>query len=355
MDTTAYPQQLLELMDRPAFCVCGGTIQSANQAALQRLIPVGEPVLPLLLTGQEEYAEFSGGCLFLTIQVQDVSFGASVTRVDGMDVFTMEPEYASSELQALALAARELRDPLNRILSITDDLFPKLAGDDAAADQVARVNRGLYQLLRLVGNMSDAGAAAIPRMEMRDVTAVAQELFDTTKDLCASTGVALDFQNLPVSVYSLIDSDRLERGFYNILSNALKYTPAGGTIQIRLTRRKNTLYFTVTDSGCGIDRSASTDIFSRFLRVPGIEDGRHGIGLGMSLVRSAAAIHGGTVLLDKAGEGGTRITMSLPIRQTGTQVRSPIMHIDYAGERSHSLIELADTLPHGLYAPQQKD
>ena len=74
------------------------------------------------------------------------------------------------------------------------------------------------------------------------------------------------------------------------------------------------------------------------------------------MVRLAATQHGGTVLIDHPHEIGTRVTMTMAIRQTqNASVRTPIMHIDYAGERDHALIELADILPAELYKPEWID
>jgi len=70
----------------------------------------------------------------------------------------------------------------------------------------------------------------------------------------------------------------------------------------------------------------------------------------MVLIRNAAAAHGGTVLIDQPEGSGTRVTMTLAVRQnTGTQLRSPVLRVDYAGERDHCLLELSETLPAHLY------
>ena len=91
-------------------------------------------------------------------------------------------------------------------------------------------------------------------------------------------------------------------------------------------------------------------MFSRYLRQPALEDSRYGIGLGMVLIRTAAANHGGAVLIDQPEGTGTRITMTLSIRQSKeTVLRSNILRVDYAGERDHGLIELSDCLPAELY------
>ena len=89
-------------------------------------------------------------------------------------------------------------------------------------------------------------------------------------------------------------------------------------------------------------------VYSRFRRGPGIEDHRYGIGLGMVLIRAAAALHGGTVLLDQAD--GNRLTMTIAIRESkDSMVRDNRLLVDYAGERDHRLIELSDVLPTEAY------
>ena len=81
-----------------------------------------------------------------------------------------------------------------------------------------------------------------------------------------------------------------------------------------------------------------------------MEDGRYGIGLGMVIIRTAAAAHSGTVLIQHPKDAGTRITMTLPIRQdTDPMVRSDLLRVDYAGEQNHRLLELSDCLPASAY------
>ena len=345
--------QMLQLMDRPAFCVLDGIITGANQAALGRMICVGEPVAPLLSTGKAEYEAFQDSWLYLTIAPGGIPCGACVRRVDNFHIFTMEPESASAEYQALALAAQELRNPLAKILHTTERLFPNLdlPEGSAAAQQVARINRGLAQMLRIINNMSDAArySTSSPSLETRDVNAVLSELFEQAAPLCELAGVNLQFTGLPSPAHCLVDSDQLERCVYNILSNALKHTPAGGSINASLTRRGNTLYLTVSDTGTGIAPEKMGDIFTQFLREPSLTDPVQGLGLGMTLIRACASAHGGTVLIAPLPEKGIKLTVSLPIRLDTTRLSSPRMRIDYTGERNHGLIELSDSLPYELY------
>lgn len=351
---------MLDLIIQPAFCVNNGEILRVNKAASGILIEAGSQITPLLATGQTEYSEFTGGCLYLTLQLSGASYGASVTRMEGFDVFVLEDETDHAELKAMALAAQNLRDPLSSVMTVASSLQNIVEHTDNpdATDQMARLNRGLFQMLRILGNMSDADryrSNTLPRMETRDIRAFLGELFDRLSVMTGHTGITLRFTNLNDSLYCLADTEKLERAVYNIISNAMKFTPKGGYIEAKLARRDNRLYLSIQDSGTGIPENQRSSIYSRFLRQPGLDDSRQGIGLGMVLIRSAATAHGGTVLVEQPKDQGLRLTLTLEIRQNRDGlVRSPGLLVDYAGEWDHSLIELSETLPASVYAEQNK-
>jgi len=345
--------RMLQLMDRPAFCVLDGIITGANQAALGRLIPLDTPVASLISAGKEEYTTFTEGWMYLTLSLGGSFWGASVYAMEQHHIFRLDSDNTAGEYRVLSLAAQELRNPLSRILTITERLFPSLAlpGDCAEAEQIARINRGLHQMMRIINNMSDASryTTSEPHLETRDVNAVFRELFEQAGALFSFCGIDLKYSGLPSGVHSLVDSEQLERCIFNILSNCLKATPSGGSVHAALTKRENTLYLTVTDTGRGIDPEKMGDVFTRFLREPSVTDPADGLGLGMTLIRACAKAHGGTVLITPAGAAGTKITLSLPIMLNPDRLHSPRMHVDYAGERNHALIELSDSLPYNLY------
>lgn len=347
MDKETIPVETLNLIVSPCLCVKDGRILRCNEAASRLMLPEGSEITPLLATGREEYAAFQGGSLYLTLNVSGTVFGAEVEHRGALDFFLLEGPEETRELRALALAAADLRQPLAG-LQASAEMLAREAGP-GAEKQAAALNRGMAQMLRVIGNMS-AAASGLSHQELVEITAVFREIFEKAQTLLAGIDLSLSYHGPEHSLYCVADAQELERAALNLLSNAAKFTPKGGSITASLTRQGRMLRLCVQDTGSGIPDALRGSVFRRYLRQPSIEDGRFGLGLGMVMVRSAASHHGGAVLLDHPSQGGTRVTMTIAIRQDGgTRLRSPLLRIDYAGERDHALMELSDVLPAEYY------
>ena len=336
---------MLDLLIRPGFCVQHNKIVYANQAAQALLITPGTDIRELLLTGLDAYADFRQGCLYLQLNIVSGGCGASVIAMKDLHYFLLDQESDDDALRALALAARELREPLAGMqLSLQ-----QLNETEQSREQLARMNRAMHQMLRILGNMSDAGSSTAFALELRDIPQIFSDILERAQALAAQAGRNLQFEIFAKKVLGLVDSPLLERAVLNILSNAIKFSPAGSTIHAQLTRQDRTITLSMTDSGSGIAENLQQTLFQRYLRQPGIEDGRFGMGLGMVLIRSAAARHGGTVLIDQPDGTGTRVSMTITISQDTASLRSPVLRVDYSGEQDHGLVELADCLPLDAY------
>ena len=352
METQDQHIPMLELMLRPAFCVSNGRITKINSAAAAYLLCEGDEIAPLLATGAAEYETFCDGCLYLTLSLGSQSIGATVIAGKEHHLFVLDAPSEQAELQSLALAAKELREPLNAMMASAEQMQLGSASDEKL---LAQFNRRMYQTLRIVSNMSDAAGFSLldnNRQECIEIYSFLQEILDKTVQQLQQADLHLSY-NLPNQpIYTLADPQQLERALYNLISNAAKHSSFGDSIQVDISLRGRRLAICVTDHGFGIDPNVKGSIYSRFLRTPSLTDAQEGLGLGMMLVRSAATAHGGTVLIDHPQGRGTRVTMTIELQQVSSQIRSPILRIDYAGERDHGLQELADVLPAHLYSPQ---
>lgn len=343
---------MLELLRCPAFCVRDGHITQVNREAARYCIAEGASIWDMLATGRAEYENFAGGRLCLTLQLEGIPFAADVLQQGDQHLFLLEQETIDAQLQSFALAAQELRGPLTGMMTAVDRLQHSEALRAESVRDMAQMNRRLHQMLRLVGNMSDAirFAEGHSNAAYADIGALLDEIFQKAACLAEKCQKTLKFTGLCQQVFTLADSQLLERAVYNLISNAMKYSPQGSVIEAKLTKSGSFLRFSITDPGCGIAGGMQGNVFTCYRRQPGLEDPRQGLGLGLLLVRLAAMNHGGTVLIDQPPCGGTRVTMTIAIRQEAqSSVRCPMLRIDYAGERDHALVELSDVLDAALY------
>lgn len=348
--------QLLELLERPAFTVEQGRVSWANREALARLVSTGQEIHALLQTGAEEYAHLGSGSLCLSLQIADTQQGAAVRRLaEGVDLFLLDQEADLAGLKQLALAARQLREPLGNTMIAADRLFPELELTEAPGlqEQMARMNQGLFQLLRIINNMADAEqylAGALPNRETTALGGFFGEILEKAAALGEKAGVQLIYTPPVREGMGNIDRQKVERAVYNLLSNALRFTPKGGLIRVSLTLDREWAVLRVQDNGDGLHRQIQRDLFNRYRRSPAVEDGRFGLGLGLLLVRQTAALHGGCLLISEVPEGGTVAALFLQRNlPASSDLCSPLTAVDYAGCRDHGLVELSRELPAQLY------
>ena len=341
----------LGLLDHPAFCVKDGVVVATNSLCECHSISVGIDVRELLQENFEVYQQAESGQLYLTVCAGGTCCNATVTKTQDYDIFTLCYTPEEDRLNAYALAAQQLRIPLSNVMAVADRFFSDLDTTDAeTANTTSQINRGLFQLLRIVSNMSDAGIyqdGHMLHLETCDFTGLFEEILEKAQAISAETGITLHYDLPKTAVVGLAYQEQLERAVYNLLSNAIKFSPVGGTVKANLTRKGNTLIFTVIN----VSSEADGAFWNRYRREPSIEDSRNGLGLGMTLVGAAATAHGGTVLVDHPTAEQTRVTLTIPVKKpTGTETHSPKVTIgDYAGGRDKGLLEFAEFLPTDNY------
>lgn len=349
VNTDIFPA--LEQITRPAFTVESGKITAANTAAQSRQFLVGTDISHMLETVHEEFEAMSDGQLSFVLHCNDISYDTTVIRQGQDTLFVFNSEYEHPELKALSLAALHLREPLNNAMNSTDQLLPKEAiqTDPELHRQLLQINRNLHQLHRAICNMADTakyqrlGAVA---MEFRDVIQILSEILEKASTLLSSSGKALEYTLPKETVYTLVNEEMLERSLLNLISNATKQSN-GFPVHVAVRRTDKNVCITVSNR-C-LDKKIA-NLFNRYLRQPEIEDGKNGIGLGLTIVRGAAYAHKGTVLTQQQNDM-LQVTMSLRIQSSTDKVlRTPIqLPYDYAGCRDHTLIELSDVLTENVY------
>ena len=344
MDGLSQFNTMLQLLPQPAFRVENGIITHVNQAAAACCLQPGDSFPAMITSGRQEYEDFTDGTLYVTLTLAEHPMGACIVRTEQQDLVTLEQAAEIPQLQSLALAARELRKPLDGAVAIAEKIESK--------QEAAQMNRRLYQAMRILNNMSDAidfAQAEAKQLEPVEIGIFLREILEKATSLLPGSGTQLHYELPDYPIFTLADPVKLERAVYNLLANAIKFATPDTPVQVKLVHKDKRLYFSVAN--CHDNPNALGNLFNRFLREPGLEDPKNGLGLGMVMIRAAAAIHGGAVLVDQT-HNSIRITLSLQIQSsTSSQVRSPQLRFDYTGGRDHCLLELSEVLPLQHYHP----
>lgn len=352
MRSTANPIDIIQYIPKPAFIVKNGTVMDANEAAIKLQINRGTPIVELITQGLAEYDALTTGKLYLQLKI-----GAAWVSVhEDVHLFCLEDSYSSPELRAFALAAQHLRMPLSNAVSGMELLTQNETVQECTElkQQLGQINRSLYQMIRAVCNMSDVsqlGAIHSVHLQIQNVASVFAEFFEKADTITKDSQRTLEFHNLKKNISCAIDAQLLERMFLNLISNAIKFSPDDSIIKVTLKQKENRFMLTVENAIHNHCNGAYGDAFARFLREPGLDSNQTGIGLGMSIISRAVAVHQGTVLLNMVQKKRIKVTVSLPINTIcNTDVQSPMIYPEsYTGGIDSFLIELSDVLPSHYY------
>jgi heavy metal sensor kinase len=231
-------------------------------------------------------------------------------------------EHSFAEIRRFtADASHELRTPLTAIrteaevalakpLSLTE--HQQLLG--SILEECDRLTRLMDQLLALA--REDARAARQAH-EPVDLTLLVKDVVETMRPLADAKGLRLHTgTNAAAKVQG--DAGRLREVFFNVLDNAIKYTPEGGTVEVRIERPSAETVVTIRDTGIGIAAEHIPYVFDRFYRVDKARSrAEGGTGLGLSIARSIVVAHGGSMQLASTPGQGTMCTVSLPATADG--------------------------------------
>ena len=223
--------------------------------------------------------------------------------------------------------------------------------------KAALLDQSCYRLLRLAVNLTDAsllpGGQSLP-LKDTDVVALVEELCLRAEPLAEELGLTLRFVSPLERHICAVSPHHLEQLVYHLLSNAFKFTPAGGTVTVEMRRGGGFLRLSVADTGCGMAEDKLETLFDRYLH-EGLMDPRpHGLGLGLPLCRRIAECHGGSILAESRPGQGSRFTVSLPDRRADSGDVSDVP-LEYGGGFNKTLLALADALPAKAFLLRNED
>ena len=225
----------------------------------------------------------------------------------------------------LAHVSHDLRNPLNSILGwstllrgMKNDPVQLMRGLDV-------IDRNAKSQVQLIEDLLDISRITSGKLALELAVSDVRAVFDTGLDAARLAASSKNVQ-LVVTVDDnigaiTVDPDRFRQILWNLVSNAVKFTPSGGTVCVNAQRRASTFQLVVADTGRGISPAFLPRVFASFEQAEAGARRTGGLGLGLAIVRHLVELHGGTIRAESEGEGrGASFTVELPIRAA---VRSP--------------------------------
>ncbi|MCZ7568742.1 MAG: ATP-binding protein [Ardenticatenaceae bacterium] len=245
--------------------------------------------------------------------------GRAALAVENARLYREAQEAINIRDQFLSIASHELRTPLMALQGYAELLLRREARESTIPTRDRRALQTIHaqsvRLHKLIDLLLDFSRLQTGRLRLDrspvDLTALVHRLMEETQPTLRQHTVQLLCPEVPLIVEG--DELRLEQVLQNLLDNAIKYSPQGGPITLRLARRRDQVVISVSDQGIGIPAAALPQLFNRFYRVTTAGTQQiSGMGLGLYVVKEVVTLHGGTIeVSSQEGEGST-FTVFLP-------------------------------------------
>jgi PAS domain S-box-containing protein len=219
----------------------------------------------------------------------------------------------------LATLSHELRTPLNAILGWSNLLRTEQLAPEMRTQGLETIERNARAQSSLIDDLLDISRilSGKMRLELRPVelSALLEDCLETVSPAAQVKNIRLSTDFKEKSAFVSGDPDRMSQIFWNLLTNAIKFTPRGGKIEVSLQRENSQFLVYISDNGQGISSEFLPHVFDRFRQADSSSTRRFGgLGIGLGLVRHLTEAHGGSVAVSSEGEGmGAVFTVSLPL------------------------------------------
>jgi signal transduction histidine kinase len=261
----------------------------------------------------------------------DAALAAELARhgslaIDNARLYLESQQALRAREEVLAIVSHDLRNPLNAITLATSLLqtSASISGEDR--EQLDITDLSAQRMRRLIEDLLDVtrleGGKRLPiEPAAVEVEPLLSETYELFKAQAATSGISLQYEaaeKLP-PVYA--DRHRILQVLSNLLGNAMKFTPSGGTIRFGAETRDSDVLFTVSDSGPGIPQEHLGDIFNPYWQAKRTE--RMGAGLGLPIAKGIVEAHGGRIWVESEPGKGTRFYFTLPVAEANQSVSAP--------------------------------
>ncbi len=282
-----------------------------------------------------DYLLYQGKLSYISI-FRDISPRKQISKLkndirDNEKVLNDTKEYNKLLTEFFSNISHELKTPLNvilgaiQVLALPSDVNLPYNFETKLNKYLRVMKQNCYRLLRLVNNLIDlskfdSGYSKL-NLSNQNIISIVEDIILSVVDYVENRGLTIVFDTDVEEKIIAVDADKIERIMLNILSNSIKFTDKGGSIFVNMRDMSDRIAISVKDTGIGIPEDKLNTILDRFGQVnKTLTRNREGSGIGLSLVKTLAEMHGGTIKISSVEGEGSEVNIELPVRTVEDEI-----------------------------------
>lgn len=332
-----------------------GTIVYKNPPA-ESMLPKSTESIILEDIFPSEIINFDGERASEVCRINGAPVSVVAVKAEGYTIFSLTPQDNTQidTLQLLSNISGAIRDPVSSMSMASGLLFPRFEAmaEPKLNSYMSMLYHSYYKILRVSNNVDLlyqflSGAVSFKPVNT-DVTALCENLVSSVNHFFSRPGLTISFESSLPSCILAVEPEKIEMLLLNLFSNSLKYVREGGIIKLSLNKQGNFIILSLSDNGEGIAPDVLSAVWHRYRETAKRDDPKAGLGLGLTIVRHIAELHGGTALITSEEGNGTTVVVSLPAESKTEFKNNPPPYESPGMSRIYT--ELSDVLRYEDYS-----
>lgn len=304
-----------------------------------------------------EITRFDAEQISTVCRVNGITVSVVAAREEGYTIFSFTPQTEAEPDAVLLLSnvSGAIRNPISSLSMASGLLFPRVEtlAEPKLESYMSMMYHNYYKVLRVTNNVgllcrALSGDEVFKPINV-DVVALCEDLVSSVKHFFGKPRLTISMESDFPSYILAAEPEKIEQLLLNLFSNSLKYIREGGKIKLSLCKKGSSIVITLVDNGVGVASDVLSTVWKRYKEPAKRDDPAAGLGMGLTIVRYIAELHGGAVLLESVAGAGTTVTVTLPDKRLDAGFKNTPAQYE-SSDMSRIYTELSDVLKYENYS-----